>query len=268
MSKNVWISGVLCFVLFSGCALTPKKTQKEKVVAEPVPLVAIYSETPVVVDGKLEDPVWSYTPVYNLSLSKEEEAKGTIFQEKGEVRAAWDKNYLYIGIKFYDSDIVQEETEDQKHFYRTGDLVEIFLKPEESTWYWEIYGTPNSKKTVFWFPGRGRIGLPSGFEPEVELKDMLIGVQIKGTLNKWEDRDDYWTLEIAIPTRELTRYGDTFGPGSEWRVLIARYNYSRYLSWKELSMYPKISLTNYHLIEEYGKLILETKILHESNSTK
>ncbi|MCM8777607.1 MAG: carbohydrate-binding family 9-like protein [Candidatus Omnitrophica bacterium] len=257
MNKNVWISGILSLVLFSGCALTLKVPQKEKVVAEPVPLIAIYSETPVVVDGKLEDDVWQIAPIYNLSLSKGEEAKGNILQEKGEIRTAWDKNYLYIGIKFYDTDIVQEETEDQKHFYRTGDLVEIFLKPAESTWYWEIYGTPNSKKTVFWFPGGGRMGLPSGYEPEVKLKDILIGVQIKGSLNKWEDRDDYWTLEMAIPTEELTRYGNTFGPGSDWRVLIARYNYSRYLSNKELSMYPKLSITNYHLVEEYGKLILE-----------
>jgi len=248
---------VLSIMLASGCSLTQKVNTGGKMPVEPLPIIAKYSQRPVVVDGKLDDPVWKNTPVYKLSLSRADEDKGNILQEEGYAQLAWNEDYLYMGISFYDSDIVQEGTEDQEHFYKTGDLVELFLKPEKNTWYWEIYGTPNGKKTVFWFPGRGRIGLPSGFEPGMELKEVLIGVDIKGTLNNWKDRDDYWTLEMAIPVKGLTKYGDTFGQGSEWRVLIARYNYSRYLPWKELSMVPQLSLTNYHLLEEYGKLVFE-----------
>lgn len=247
---------LLCLILFSGCALTLKTPVKE-VSSELVSVVAKYSEKPVIVDGNLDDPVWKEAPVYELSLSKDEEGKGKNLQEKGYVQIAWDENYLYIGVKFYDSDIVQESDKNQEHHYRTGDLVEIFLKPENSTWYWEIYGTPSEKKTVFWFPGRGRLGLPSCFEPEINLNEISVSAEIKWSLNNWKDRDDYWTLEMGIPVEELTKYGDKFGPGSQWRVLIARYNYSRYLPYKELSMFPQLSITNYHLLEEYGWLIFE-----------
>ncbi|MDD3725739.1 MAG: carbohydrate-binding family 9-like protein [Candidatus Ratteibacteria bacterium] len=259
MNKGKGILMVLCVLLFfSGCALTPKKTGiGTKVPVELVPVIAKYSERPVVVDGKCDDAVWKDAQKYKLSLSKDKVKEGNTLQEEGEVQMAWDENYLYVAIKFYDSDIVQEGTEDQQHLYTTGDLVEIFLKPEKSSWYWEIYGTPNEKKTSFWFPGRGRSGLPSCFEPGMKLEDILIAAQLKGTLNNWKDKDDYWILEMAIPVKELTKYGDAFGTGSEWRVLIARYNYSRYLSQKELSMFPQLSVTNYHLIEEYGKLIFE-----------
>jgi len=257
MNKRLWIFGVLSIMMVSGCALTQKVGTGEKMPVEPLPIIAKYTEKPVVVDGKLDDPVWKNTPVYKLSLSRADEEKGNILQEEGYVQLAWNENYLYIGIKFYDSDITQENEENQQHHYRNGDLVELFLKPEKNTWYWEIYGTPNGKKTVFWFPGRGRLGMESHYQAVMNLDDIFIGVQIKGTLNNWKDRDDYWTLEMAIPVKELTKYGDAFGPGSEWRILIARYNYSRYLPWKELSMIPQLSMTNYHLLEEYGRLVFE-----------
>ncbi|MGB9600116.1 MAG: sugar-binding protein, partial [Myxococcota bacterium] len=175
MNNGIWMIGVLSIMLVSGCALTPGVSTGGKTPAGPSPLIAKYSERAVVVDGKLDDPVWGNAPVYKLSLSKAEEDKGNILHEAGYVQLAWDEDYLYAGIKFYDSDIVQESEENQQHHYRSGDLVEVFLKPERNTWYWEIYGTPNEKKTVFWFPGRGRLGLESHYQAGMNLDNLLIG---------------------------------------------------------------------------------------------
>ncbi len=254
-------------VFFAGCAAVPNVKAKGKQPAVPSVLVAQYTEKPVVIDGKLDDPVWEKAPVYKLDLAKDlylpfEQRKDQRtgingLEEPGEARLAWDDKYFYVGIKFIDSDIVQESNEDQQHFYTNGDLVEIFLKPEKSTWYWEIYGTPNAKKTVFWFPGRGRIGVKSSWDPGMNLDEVLVAAQIKGTFNDWRDRDEYWTLEMAIPVSGLTAHGDAFGPGSDWRILVARYNYSRYLSQRELTMVPQLSVTNYHLLEEYATLKFE-----------
>lgn len=254
-------------VFFAGCAVTPGIKTKGKTSVNPAVLVAQHTEKPVVIDGKLDDAVWHKAPVYNLDLAKDlylpfEQRKDQRpgingLKEPGEVRLAWDERYFYVGIKFIDSDIVQESNEDQQHHYLEGDLVEIFLKPEKNTWYWEIYGTPNAKKTVFWFPGRGRLGVKSSWNPGMNLDEVLVAAQLKGTLNDWRDRDEYWTLEMAIPVSGLTAHGDTFGPNSEWRILIARYNYSRYLSQKELTMIPQLSVGNYHLLEEYGILRFE-----------
>ncbi len=134
-----------------------------------------------------------------------------------------------------------------------GDLVELFLKPEDYTWYWELYATPTSKKTSFWYPGRGRVGLESGFQYECGLQ---VAAENNGTVNKWEDRDRYWTAEMAMPIRDLTSRGETFRPGSKWWILIGRYNYSRYLPRREFSMFPQLSQTDFHLCEEYGILEL------------
>ncbi|MCX8082956.1 MAG: carbohydrate-binding family 9-like protein [bacterium] len=211
MGKTIRIF-LLPVILISGCSITPRRlvSERKTQIISPA-IVAKYSESPVLIDGKLDDTVWKIAPVYKLAFSRDIESKGNIIQEGGEVQVAWDEGYLYIGVKFNDSDIVQESDKDQDHHYRKGDLVEIFLKPEANTWYWEIYGTPNNKKTVFWFPGRGRLGLPGCYEPGMELKDILIATQIKGTLNNWKDIDEYWMIEMAIPVKELTKYGDTFG---------------------------------------------------------
>ncbi|MCM8788852.1 MAG: carbohydrate-binding family 9-like protein [Candidatus Omnitrophica bacterium] len=268
MDKSESIAFMLAFGLafFSGCT-TIQTTSDAKSTPAPFTVIAKHSKTPVLVDGYLDDDVWQKTPSYSFSISrgyslpleKRIDKRPNIgkLAEPGEIKIAWDEKFLYVGAKLYDSDVVQENEENQKHHYLSGDVIEIFIKPEKNTWYWEIYGTPNDKKTVFWYPGRGRAGLQSGFEPTMDLDSVVIKTQIKGTLNNWKDKDEYWTMEIAIPVKELTRLGDAFDNNSRWRILIGRYNYSRYIPWKELSMVPQLSRTNFHLLEEFGILRFE-----------
>ena len=236
--------------LVAGCAATP--AQKEVFV--PATLTARYTATPVKVDGVLDDQAWKQAAVYQTALGKDRAVNDTVLVEPGEVRLAWDDQNLYVAIKFHDSDIVAEGEKDGLHHYSLGDLVELFLKPvnnDNETWYWELYATPANKKTTFWFTGRGTVGLPSGFN---QTSGLRVAAKCKGTLNKWEDRDEYWTAEMAMPVKDLCARGEKFGPGAKWRILVARYNYTRYLPSKELSMCPQLSKTNYHFYEEYGVL--------------
>src|SRR5690606_11850151 len=149
---------------------------------------------------------------------------------------------------------VQESDEEQQHFYRTGDVAELFLKPEGATWYWELYVTPNGRRTAFFFPGRGRLGLPSCFE---YVSSLRVAGESQGSLNDWHDRDEGWTAELAMPLRELASQGIPLTPGQPWRILVGRYNYSRYLHAAELSMHPALPVTDFHRIDDYGILILE-----------
>jgi len=123
--------------------------QKELPIAT---LVAKYTNKPVVVDGKLDDPCWKTATVYRLGLSADKSTEGLELKEGGEVRFAWDDNYLYLAASFEDSDVVAEGKEDGLHHYKLGDLCELFLKPENKSWYWELYVTPRGNKTTFFFP--------------------------------------------------------------------------------------------------------------------
>ena len=62
---------------------------------------------------------------------------------------------------------------------------------------------------------------------------------------------------MAIPINNLTLKRDVFDEAARWKILVARYNYSRYLSEKEFTMTPQLSKTNFHLYEEYAVLKLK-----------
>lgn len=252
---SLWLAGIF---LIGGCncktcPFATKKTSTDKPLAT---MVAKYTSTPIQLDGRLDDPAWKDACVYQLSLSEDKVAEDQSLQNPGEVRLAWDDQYFYVGAKFFDTDIVAEGKKDQEHHYVKGDLCELFLKSDSFTWYWELYGTPANKKTSFWFPGWGRIGLPSMEDYRCGLK---VAARVEGTLNNWRDKDEYWVVEMAMPIKDLIAEGGSFGPESDWRILVARYNYSRYLDNQgpELSMTPQLSKTNYHLIKEYARLKLQ-----------
>ena len=72
------------------------------------------------------------------------------------------------------------------------------------------------------------------------------------------DTDQRWTAEMAMPLRELTSRGETFGPGAAWSILTLRYNYSRYHGQQApiLTMAPRLSGMHPHRLEEYAPLHL------------
>jgi len=211
---------------------------------------SLYAHVPVNIDGKLNDAVWEKAPQYQLQLPVDF-AKTQQIENAGYVQFAWDDTFFYLAVFFKDKDVVAEGTQDQIHHYRLGDLCELFLKPENNRHYWELYITPAGKKTIFFFPSKGYLGLPSCNSYVFELK---VAAEVQGTLNNWRDVDKSWTGEMAVPISELEKYGDKFIPGQSWRILIGRYNYSVYLDDQELSSLPALPETNFHLYSEYGYL--------------
>jgi hypothetical protein len=216
---------------------------------------AKYTQKKVKIDGKLNDTAWKNAKTYQLQLSKEDKLNGQILRQGGTVRAAWDKKYFYLAAEFTDSDVIAEGKKNQMHHYKYGDLCELFLKSAKSPHYWELYATPLNKKTTFFFPSKGYLGLQSCFENYIF--DLKVASKVYGTVNNYNDKDEKWTAEMAVPIKELERFGDKFQTDSNWRILIGRYNYSLDLIPKELTMYPSLSVTNFHTLNEYAVLKLE-----------
>lgn len=224
-------------------------------------MVAKFTKEPVKIDGRLDDAAWKNAKVYTMYLSKDKLAEGKKLMEEGKVRMAWDDNYFYLGIKFQDSDITAKGDKDQMHHYRLGDLCEMFLKPANNDNYVELYVTPRSKKTSFYIP-REKDNRPS------RIDDLICGLEVaayvgNGTLNKRDDRDGWWSAEMAMPVKDLEKLGEKISDGSKWRIMVARYNYSKSSGDGEdeieYSMTPGLSKVNYHLVKEYAPLYLEKK---------
>jgi hypothetical protein len=182
--------------------------------------------------------------------------QGKRLEEGGQVQLAWDDQNLYLGIRLIDTDVVAEGNRDQMHHFETGDVVEVFLRPVDRSYYWELYATPHGKRSSYFIPGRGRVGLPSNFTYKMNY---LVASTVQGSFNDWHDKDTSWITEVAIPIEELRRQGDVFGAEQVWAILIARYNYSRHLTQHrgpELSSCPALPVVDFHCLDGYAELRL------------
>lgn len=249
------IEAIGLVIILSACSIDRKISYRE--------IIAMRTHNPVQIDGKLEESDWKKTPSYTLAHARKQFKYAApdvkeFFQngviEPGTIRLLWDENYLYVGIEFRDQDILAEGTADQLYHYSMGDTAEIFIKPLNKTWYWEIYVTPSNRKTVFFFPSRGMLGIPSCFPKEPAIKRLKTGAVYFGTLNSPWDRDSKWTAEIAIPRKEIGTVGEQLAPNVPWKIFFGRYNYGRNLTQRELSSYPQQNNVDFHSHYDYGRL--------------
>lgn len=271
MSTQSWALTALSLsaALLTGCCCT-SRCVNSCIDRSPKPLqrteaIVTYTAVPVTVDGKLDEAVWQKTPAYRYYVADEVDARmprkyfvaGNARKDVWEgatVQLAWDDNFLYAAFNFQDSDVVADGQDNQSHLYNAGDVAELFIKPALDTYYWECYVTPNQLQTAYFITGRGTLFLPTAASaPPMPLK---VAAQVNGTLNVWQDKDQGWTAEMALPIKELEKHGQKFNPETPWTIFFGRYNYSRYLPVKELSSFPQQQITNYHSLEDYASLKL------------
>lgn len=208
-----------------------------------------------IIDGKISSAEWNKAEVYNLSKIVESNILlGEELNEKGNVRMMHSDKYWYVALDMEDSDVVNQGTKDQQHHYTMGDTIEVFIKPLNDTYYYEMYGTPQGFRTNFFYPSRSYVFLPQSdaFLPEFEVKTF-----VDGTLNDWQKEDKGWKIEFKFPIHIFEQYGAKFAPGNSWQFLIARQNYSRKLPMKELSTLPQVKIADFHMISQYGLLDIE-----------
>ncbi|MBR2364319.1 MAG: hypothetical protein IKA79_03880 [Lentisphaeria bacterium] len=206
--------------------------------------------------AKAEDLVWLKPDQFDRWSEERKQNVGAFLREKANVRLLWNEEYLAVGVSMEDTDIVAEGTlkDNQTLLYTRGDIVEIFVKPAEEPYYWELYGTPNELKSVLFYPSRGRFFVPSTLNQDPE--EIIVKTRIYGTLNDWTKRDTGWDIVIKIPLAMLTRYGKPFKSG-EWTIMAGRQNYSFALPMKEESCFPPLATSDFHNYEDYARLFLQ-----------
>lgn len=252
MNFKCSLAACMVAVLAAGCCSVSCPSGQEE--SKLMDMTAKYTPEAIKIDGVLDDAAWQTASVYKLE--RPVAAAGKIVAGEGYARLAWDDKYFYVGVEFQDEDIYAMGERDQMMHWQFGDLAEVFIKPETDTYYWELYCTPKGKKSSFISPGHAFVIADFMNVPQIE--GMKTAATIQGTVNQWQDKDNVWYGEFAIPIQELEQYGAKFAPGELWRVLIARYNYSRYhYDVIEYSTAPQLSRIDYHLINEYANLRIE-----------
>ena len=251
-----FFAGLILASLAAGCCSVD---QCSKEPANPKVVVTKTNQA-IKLDGKLDEAVWQTTPAFELlyadktatMLPREAAMVRKDKFEGARARLLYDDKYLYVGVELDDSDVLDYVNEEQYHCYRNADTFELFLSPVNGSHYWEIYSTPKANKTGFFFPAGGMLPMEEILKFSKIMKGLDVASQIQGTLNSVKDKDKGWTTELRISRAELASKGVAFSPEQPWRILLARYNYSRYFYKYQGSFYPVLPAVDYHLRSYYA----------------
>ena len=187
---------------------------------------------------------------YNLFLPKDRlRNKSSKPVEEGKIAFSVNSEYLVIRLEFQDSSIIANGDRNQMHHNELGDVCEIFLKPVNSSYYWELFITPKNKQSSFLWFGQGKPGKNEGKENLIKL------------ISKVNKTSTGWNALVKIPIKELEQRGDKFLLNGSWATLIARQNFTNIVDKKhrELSSFPQINRTNFHATDQYIKIINKKK---------
>jgi hypothetical protein len=210
-----------------------------------------WAETPIVLDGKLDDKAWE----------KAERLKDfAVWWEKRPAKTAtvarllWDDKYLYFAAEMEDSDLYADVIEHNGMCWH-NDVFEIFLKPStQKLAYYEFQVNAANTQLEMLLPSRGAGGYDRFHHGRLGMESR---VHLDGTLNHWQDRDKGWTVEGRIPWTAFEATRGRPQPGDRWRFALCRYDYSVNFDLPELSSTAPLTGGGFHHYEDYGDLLFQ-----------
>jgi hypothetical protein len=189
------------------------------------------------IDGTLDESSWSAAPWTEAFVDIEGLPRRSS-PESGRAEAGdrqpaprfrtrakmlWDDDNFYVAADMEEPDIWATLTERDSVIFHDNDF-ELFIDPDGDTHaYYELevnaFATPWDLLLIKPY----RDGGPAihGWD----IAGLKVGVDIRGTLNRPGDRDDGWSVEIAMPwkiLREAAPGRKPPQPGEQWRVTFSR----------------------------------------------
>ena len=177
------------------------------------------------IDGIDDELAWN-NAIYTDDFIDIEGSK--IPSQKTNVKMLWDEKFLYVFAKLYENHIWGDITKRDEVIYYNNDF-EVFINPNDDVFsYGEI--EINALGTEWDLFLNRPYRLKGKADSSWDINGLKSAVDISGTLNDPNDLDDYWTVEIAIPLKEIEKL-NTSGKdekvisGDIWRINFSRVNW-------------------------------------------
>ncbi|HTR29977.1 MAG TPA: carbohydrate-binding family 9-like protein [Puia sp.] len=187
--------------------------------------VCYYAAQRPVIDGSGDDPAWQQAPWTEDFADIEGEVRPQP-PLRTRVKMLWDTANLYIYAELQEPDLWGTLRQHDTIIYDDNDF-EVFINPDNTTHrYFEL--EINSLGTVMDLfmnkPYRnGGKALMSW-----DAQGLQSAVATRGTLNHPGDVDDGWSVEMAIPLKTLSFYGDrSVTDSTQWRINFSRVEWDR-----------------------------------------
>ncbi len=206
------------------------------------PTVKVGLAKELTLKNAMDSKLWDKMPKYALMHYVTELAHISKAPAEGAyVRYLYNDTDFFVRVDMVDSDVMTGAFQNQDHHYIQGDLIEVFIKPQNDSYYWEIYGLPNKFFTRFYFPSKGTLSLPSGFGPT----DVKIGVDSKGMLDLEELEREVDEKTVLVSIMAVNNEVGTIEPFGEIKNIVKRKN--------------SPALFHIDAVQAFGKLPLNVK---------
>lgn len=224
----------------------------------PTEFTCKFTDLPIEIDGLGKDPAWETAEVIDGFHLLWLGAKARGSRTATKAKLLWDKENLYFFAEMEDRDLYADVKE-QDGMLWSNDVFELFFKPaEDKSGYYEFQVNAAGAKLDMFLPRRGG-GMYQRFKSDGKF-DFHAVVKLKGTLNKWSDKDEGWSVEGKFPWSDFLRTGGRPEPGEKWKFTLCRYDYSVDFDkpeGPELSTIAPLKQANFHSHEDYATLIFD-----------
>ena len=171
------------------------------------------------IDGNLDEKSWARAQSSEAFVDIRGEGY-PVPSKATTVKMLWDDKYLYIGATLIESNIVANLTQRDTIIYYDNDF-EVFLDPDgDGIRYFEFEN--NARGVLFDLMLEKPYRSNGSFFIPWDCKGWQLAVGLNGTLNKEDDVDNSWTVEMAIPFDALTYNFDNPKKYSTWRINFSR----------------------------------------------
>jgi hypothetical protein len=226
-----------------GVAVKPKDAEVPRLIARRV-------STPVMLDGRLDEPDWAATQSSGPFVQTMTGAPGAF---AASARVLYDAKSIYIGFHVQDDFLKSTFEKHDDHLWEQ-DTVEVMVDPDgDGKNYFEIEVSPSKLVFDTRYDSR-RLPLPFGHMDW--SSQTQASVTLKGTINDDDDDDDGYTVEMAIPWNAFAAGSTPAAPpkaGETWRlnffVLDARKSGQRAVGWSA----PRVG--DFHTLGRLGRVI-------------
>lgn len=206
------------------------------------------AKSAITVDGKLDDAAWRNAVTLEFGFPWDQQ---TGAKQRTVARLLWDDQNLYVGYECDDADIVAHFDKRDDPTYR-DDAVEIFINPNASQQ--NYYGLEMNAKAVLYdyFYVFNQLLLK-----RLDMTGVQLATHLRGTLNQTSDKDEGWSLEVAIPWANFEELAKKLPPepGATWQVNLNRWDGTepnrRLSQWSDSGL----ATTNPHNPARFGTLV-------------
>jgi len=223
--------------------------------------VARRVDKPIKVDGKLDEQAWKDAPSSGLFVNT---MNGGPVDQATEAKLLWDDKMLYLAFQVADTDIWSNLTKRDDKLW-TQECVEVMIDADKNgKTYVELQVAPNGTLFDTFLPEYRK------YEDSVDPKakqfswnsKAVAKVVVDGTLNKHEDKDRGWVVEMALPLADVKGMDKTEvtrlppGLGDTWRLNMFRMDMPQGPGKaQQASGWSPPLVGDFHALDRFGELV-------------